>query len=177
LPKNPLGPVFLAFCALPLVALAQNRVAAKPGSPVPQRLPTRIAGEAGAAGALSTVAQVRALPPGRVATGLPVELHAVLTYYQPGQGQVFVQDATGGIYVVPPANAPDLKEGDAVVVRGVTVPSFLTNVKAGEIRVLSEMCVEYQYPGRIRGAPAIPGAKRENAMIASRTPAVTESKG
>jgi len=134
LPKNPLGPVFLAFCALPLVALAQNRVAAKPGSPVPQRLPTRIAGEAGAAGALSTVAQVRALPPGRVAAGLPVELHAVLTYYQPGQGQVFVQDATGGIYVVPPANAPDLKEGDAVVVRGVTVPSFLTNVKAGEIR-------------------------------------------
>lgn len=65
--------------------------------------------------------------------GVPVELHAILTYYQPTEGLIFVQDATGGIYVVPPANPPDLKEGDAVVVRGTTVPSFATNIKASDM--------------------------------------------
>lgn len=83
---------------------------------------------------LTTVAQIRALSASESATGHLVELHAVLTYYEPVQGQIFVQDATGGIYVVPPANPPSLKAGDAVVVRGITVPSFATNVKSTELQ-------------------------------------------
>ena len=48
-------------------------------------------------GSLTTVAQIRALSASESAQSHAVELHAVLTYYQPTQGQVFVQDATGGI--------------------------------------------------------------------------------
>lgn len=117
----------LAFVAV-LVCLG-NRVSAQ----------TARAQEAGPAPAavppLTTVAQIRALGPDQVAAGRPVELHAILTYYEPDEGQIFIQDATGGIYVVPPANPPDLKPGDAIVVRGTTVPSFSTNVKAAELRL------------------------------------------
>ena len=64
-----------------------------------------------------------------------MELHAVITYYQPTQGQIFIQDATGGIYVMPPVSPPDLHPGDAIVLRGVTVPSFSTNVRASEMKL------------------------------------------
>lgn len=84
-------------------------------------------------GVLTSVAQIRALPTN--AAGEPVELHAVITYYQPTQGQIFIQDATGGIYVMPPVSPPDLHPGDAIVLRGVTVPSFSTNVRASEIKL------------------------------------------
>lgn len=87
-----------------------------------------------ASGVLTSVAQIRALPANANPAGEPVELHAIVTYYQPTQGQIFVQDATGGIYVVPPANPPNLQPGDAIVVRGVTVPSFSTNVRAVEMK-------------------------------------------
>jgi diguanylate cyclase (GGDEF)-like protein len=84
-------------------------------------------------GVLTSVAQIRALPTN--AAGEPVELHAVITYYQPTQGQIFIQDATGGIYVMPPVSPPDLHPGDAIVLRGVTVPSFSTNVRASEMKL------------------------------------------
>lgn len=82
---------------------------------------------------LKTVAAIRALRPDQVTAGLPVELHAVLTYYVPEEGQIFVQDKTGGIYIVPPAHPPALQPGDAVVIRGVTVPSYAANVKSSQI--------------------------------------------
>lgn len=83
---------------------------------------------------LTTVAQIRSLSATESAKSHPVALHAVLTYYQPIQGQVFVQDATGGIFVVPPSNPPALQPGEAVLVQGTTVPSFATNVRAAELR-------------------------------------------
>ena len=82
---------------------------------------------------LTTVAQVHAVSDKDAAKGLPVELHAIVTYYEPTEGQVFVQDATGGVYIVSPPNPPTLSPGDAVVVRGVTIPSYSTNVKATEV--------------------------------------------
>jgi diguanylate cyclase (GGDEF)-like protein len=102
------------------------------GAPPAAGPPQSVTGAATPNHVLTTVAQIRALPPGAGAN--PVELHAVLTYYEPVQGQVFIQDATGGIFVVAPANPPDLQPGDAVVVRGTTVPSFATNVRATEMR-------------------------------------------
>lgn len=93
----------------------------------------RAAGAEAAGGALTTVAQIRALPAGEAERRLPVELHAILTYYQPAEGLIFVQDATGGIFVVPPVHPAALKAGDAVVVRGVTVPSFETNIEPAAI--------------------------------------------
>lgn len=82
---------------------------------------------------LTTVAQVHALSPAQAAKGMPVELHAIVTYYEPTEGQVFVEDATGGIYIVSPVNPPLLTAGDAVMVRGNTIPSYSTNVKASEV--------------------------------------------
>jgi diguanylate cyclase (GGDEF)-like protein len=82
---------------------------------------------------LTTVAQVHALSSRMAAKGLPVELHAIVTYYEPTEGQVFLQDATGGIYIVSPPNPPALSPGDSVVVRGATIPSYSTNVKATEV--------------------------------------------
>jgi diguanylate cyclase (GGDEF)-like protein len=83
---------------------------------------------------LTTVAQVHALSAADAAKRLPVELHAIVTYYEPTEGQVFVQDPTGGAYIVSPATPPALKAGDAVVIRGTTKPSYSTNVTASEMR-------------------------------------------
>jgi diguanylate cyclase (GGDEF)-like protein len=82
---------------------------------------------------LTTVAQVRALPADKVQRGLSVEVHGVLTYYRPAEGQIFMQDSTGGIYVVPPPHYRNLHVGEAIVARGVTVPSFATNIKAVDL--------------------------------------------
>lgn len=79
---------------------------------------------------LTTVAQVRALTAAEASRGIAVDLTGILTYYKPVEGQIFLQDATGGIYVVPPPAAPSLHSGDEVRVRGITVPSFSTNVQA-----------------------------------------------
>lgn len=114
---------------------------AKPAGP-PNAAPPQV---------LTTVAQIRALPDRLVAKGVPVELHAILTYYEPIEGQVFVQDATGGIYIVPPPNRPKLVPGEAVVVRGTTVPSFETNVKASEMRVEGDERFPWPVPVNWRG--------------------------
>ncbi len=100
---------------------------------------------AGAAGAalhgapngetLTTVAQIRALSPAQAAQGMPVELHAVITYYDATEGQVFVQDSTGGIFVFMPAHPPRLQAGDAVLLRGKTTPSFDTNLQVSSVRL------------------------------------------
>lgn len=88
--------------------------------------------------ALTTVAQVRALTPGAVGTSVPVELHAVVTYYDPAEGQVFVQDSTGAIFLQVPASAPAVHPGDEVLVRGTTTPSYSVNVRADSIQDLGK---------------------------------------
>lgn len=84
---------------------------------------------------LTTVAQIRALSAAAAAQGQPVELHATLTYYEPSDGIVFAQDATGGIYVVAPPHAPILKAGDVAVLTGTTLaPNFAVNLQASQIQ-------------------------------------------
>ena len=84
---------------------------------------------------LTTVAQIRALSAAAAAQGQPVELHATLTYYEPSDGIVFAQDATGGIYVVAPPHAPILKAGDVAVITGTTLaPNFAVNLQASQIQ-------------------------------------------
>jgi diguanylate cyclase (GGDEF)-like protein len=104
------------------------------GGPV---LPAQTAAQSASASAqsqvLTTVAEVHGLSSSMAAKGLPVELHAIVTYYEPTEGQVFVQDKTGGIYIASPPNPPALSPGDAIVVRGTTVPSYSVNVKASEM--------------------------------------------
>jgi len=71
-------------------------------------------------GVLTTVAQVHALPAKEARRSLPVKLQAVVTYFQKN-GTIFVQDATGGIYLQ--HLLPDhsgFGAGDLVEIAGVT---------------------------------------------------------
>ena len=86
---------------------------------------------------LTTVGAIRALSPAQAGAGLPVDLRAVVTYEEADGGLLFVQDSTGGIYVIPPASMPLLQPGDEVLVDGVTAPNFSTDVFATEVRFLS----------------------------------------
>ena len=79
------------------------------------------------------MAQIRALPLSEAAKGLPVELHAVLTYYQPSDGLTFAQDSTGAIFIASPPHPPALKAGDGVTVVGTTTAAYAANVIATQI--------------------------------------------
>lgn len=85
---------------------------------------------------LTTIAAVRALTLQQAAQGLPVELHATLTYYEPGDGLSFAQDATGGIFLYPLPHPPALRAGDRVTVSGTTTgDAFTANIRPTAIRL------------------------------------------
>ncbi len=85
-----------------------------------------------------TVAQIRALTASEIAAGVPVELRGVTTYYESSEGQIFVQDGTGAVFVQAPASPPAVQPGDEVLIRGVTVPSYSVNVEAASIEDLGK---------------------------------------
>jgi signal transduction histidine kinase/CheY-like chemotaxis protein len=88
--------------------------------------------------ALSTAAQVHALSPGQAAAGWPVQLHAVVTYFDPVQRLLFVQDRTTGIFVdLRGASTPSVRFGDQVRIDGVTGPGdFAPVLSAVRVSVL-----------------------------------------
>jgi PAS domain S-box-containing protein len=73
--------------------------------------------------------------------GYPVRLKGVITYYDPEEPDLFVQDATMGIWVnleVVKPNVP-LKAGDLVEVEGITeVPDFAPQVGNPHFKVLGQ---------------------------------------
>jgi diguanylate cyclase (GGDEF)-like protein len=74
---------------------------------------------------LSAARVVHSLPPEEAALKLPVQLRAVVTYYDPfidaRHGALFVQDTSGGVFVsVPSRPILPLHAGDLVSVKGVT---------------------------------------------------------
>jgi signal transduction histidine kinase/ActR/RegA family two-component response regulator len=85
---------------------------------------------------LDSAAQIRALPAKEAARGLPVRLRGVVTYYDPGAIDLFVQDATGGIYVA--CDKPlAVERGQQVEVTGITGPGdFAPVVLHPQARVL-----------------------------------------
>ncbi len=90
----------------------------------------------GAAAVLTHTAQVRALSPEEAARSIPVRLRAVVTHYDPDWKDLFVQDATGGVYVAAKGRL-DVRQGQLVEVTGVTGPGdFAPVVDSPHIRVL-----------------------------------------
>lgn len=83
---------------------------------------------------LKTVAEVRALSPQQAAQAVHVQLHGVITYYQSDDTILFIQDATGGIYVQSTHSYPQLHKGMRVVVNGTTTTSFRTDINSDDIR-------------------------------------------
>ncbi|HEX5484084.1 MAG TPA: PAS domain S-box protein, partial [Terriglobia bacterium] len=103
------GLAFLASILL-LGACGLAAGASKP-APAANPLPT-----------LTQISQIRSLNPQQAALAYPVRLQAVVTYYGGPGWEVFVQDATGGIYVDIKDGAPQIHAGDLVEVTGVTSP-------------------------------------------------------
>src|SRR5437879_4728735 len=85
---------------------------------------------------LDRVAQIRALSPSEAAQGFPVRVHGVVTHYDPALPDLFVQGATGGIYVACQKGVA-VKQGDSVEVTGITGPGeFAPVIENPQIRVL-----------------------------------------
>ena len=71
---------------------------------------------------LSQVAQVRGLSESEAERRHPVHIRGVVTFYDPSWGVLFVQDATGGIFVRPPSERLPLTSGSLVDLEGVSGP-------------------------------------------------------
>jgi len=98
---------------------------------------------------LTTVAQVKILSEDQARLGHPIRLRAVVTFHNPMAGNTFVQDRTGGIYLVFRRDAqPPIHAGDLVEVEGRSRPgNFAPVVVVTGIRVVGRQ--PFPQPARI----------------------------
>src|SRR5437868_13709297 len=85
---------------------------------------------------IDRVTQIRGLTPSEAARGLPVKLRGIVTHYDPSQPDLFLQDATGGIYVAcqKPLN---IQQGQNVEVAGVSgAGEFAPVIENPQVRIL-----------------------------------------
>ena len=101
---------------------------------------------------LTTLRAIRALTKDQASRGLPVAFDATVTYYNPSDVDLFVQDGGKAIYVETKRNE-DLFPGDRVLVRGKTRDSFNTDVLSDDVTVLRH------------GAPPLPVAADFEQLI------------
>ncbi|MBZ5596244.1 MAG: response regulator [Acidobacteriia bacterium] len=89
---------------------------------------------------LERASEIRALSPQEADRGLPVRLRAVVTYYDAAQTDLFVQDATAGIYVELKGSADKpagLEQGQAIELTAVTASGdFAPELVKPRIRIL-----------------------------------------
>src|SRR5208283_5314640 len=87
---------------------------------------------------LTKIEQIRGLTLPQASQRPEVYLHAVVTFYDPANNTLFIQDATAGNWVdVRGGPKPDLKVGDWVEVRGVVQwTDFAPDVVEPQFRVL-----------------------------------------
>jgi hypothetical protein len=82
-------------------------------------------------GFITTASQIRSMTIVQAKQGRPVHLQGVITYYDPEEPDLFIQDSSGGIWVnleVVKPNVP-LSAGDLVEIKGVTeAPDFAPQV-------------------------------------------------
>ena len=80
---------------------------------------------------MTTASEIRSLTTGQAKQGRAVHLTGVITYYDPEEPDLFIQDASGGIWVnleIVKPNVP-LGAGDLVEIHGVTeAPDFAPQV-------------------------------------------------
>lgn len=103
---------------------------------------------------LTHAGQVHDLAPG-LAANAAVHLIATVSYYDPADGVLFVQDATGGVYIDTDQKYP-IKAGDLVEITGRPSSSYRTEVARNpEIRVLGRgntfPAPSYEYAQLISG--------------------------
>jgi PAS domain S-box-containing protein len=118
------------FCALGLgwFALPTSEVRAQQEPPAKTSLPV-----------LTRAEQIRNLTPDQAGLGYPVRLRAVVTYCDLSHGDLFVEDATGSIYVDPSELKAVLHSGQYVEVEGTSGPGdFSSEVTKPRITILGE---------------------------------------
>jgi diguanylate cyclase (GGDEF)-like protein len=86
---------------------------------------------------LTHIGDVVKLTPAEAAKALPVRLDAVVLYYQPHEENLFVQDATGAIYVHS-MKVFDIHAGSRVVINGTTNASYRNIVDGPDVRSIGE---------------------------------------
>ncbi len=69
---------------------------------------------------LTTIESIRSLEETQANHALPVRITGVITYHDPEWKQLFLQDATGGIFVKYPGTSVPLREGQRITVVGLT---------------------------------------------------------
>jgi signal transduction histidine kinase/CheY-like chemotaxis protein/PAS domain-containing protein len=69
---------------------------------------------------LTKVSEIRRLKPEQARAGYPVHLRAVVTYFDPVQPNLFIQDATGGIWVQWRPDLPEAKVGQVLDIEGAS---------------------------------------------------------
>lgn len=89
---------------------------------------------------LTTIAAVRHLPYARAALGLPVRVTGILTYNGLPDTDMFLQDGSGWIYVVPDKRY-SIPAGSLVEVTGKSSAGYTTQIEATGVRMLA--------PGRL----------------------------
>jgi diguanylate cyclase (GGDEF)-like protein len=86
---------------------------------------------------LTRIADIKKLVPAEAAKSLPVRIDAVVLYYQPREEMLYVQDATGAIYIRN-AGQVDIHQGSRVIISGYTSASYRNAVWSTGIRSIGE---------------------------------------
>ena len=82
-------------------------------------------------GALKTVRELKSLSVETAAKRLPVDVTGTVTFFDPSWSLLFLQDATGGVYVDIHNGTPDVEVGDLVRVRGFSGPGDYAPIITG----------------------------------------------
>lgn len=84
---------------------------------------------------LTSLGEIHRLTNPEADEGLPVDFEATVTYYRPGNVDMFVQDGDAAIYVETTAHE-SVRTGDRVRVEGITRASFRPEIKANRMTYL-----------------------------------------
>lgn len=84
---------------------------------------------------LTSLSAIHALSNEQAAQSIPVAFEGVVTYYEKGNVDLFVQEGSTAIYVETTANY-DLEAGDRVRIEGITRASFRPEIAEGRVTFL-----------------------------------------
>ena len=88
---------------------------------------------------LEAAQSIRRLSKSEAARGYPIQLEAVVTFSDPRLGSLFVQDASGGIFVIPAGKKMRIRSGQRVRIQGMTAAGdFAPTVCNATFEVLGE---------------------------------------
>ncbi len=83
------------------------------------------------------IAQVKALTNQQAAKNIPVRIQSTVTFVQPEDSNLFVQDPDGSGIFVDFSKDIGLRPGDSVLITGVTSPSFRPQINATDVQFVA----------------------------------------